>query len=123
MNQQAGERGAIDHDAPDSPESKLLGSPLQEAGELAKLASPLTHVTADDPPMLLVHGTEDRVVPWQQSDLLHKRLRQANVRSTLKLAPGAGHGGFSTRIRTECYDFFDTVLQPRAEKQLNDEQG
>lgn len=57
-----------------------------------RLASPLTHVTADDPPMLLLHGDADTVVPFEQAELMEKGLRAAGVAVRLLRVPGGGHG-------------------------------
>jgi acetyl esterase/lipase len=46
-----------------------------------QLASPLTHLHADVPPILLVHGMEDRVVAIEQSRRFAARLRQAGART------------------------------------------
>jgi acetyl esterase/lipase len=45
---------------PAGPLYKLFGGPLKDKQALAKEASPVTYVTADDPPFLIMHGTEDR---------------------------------------------------------------
>lgn len=71
------------------PVFRLLGG----SAELGKLASPTTHVSAGDPPFLILHGTADRVVPVEQSRILHERLTQAGVESELIVLDGAGHGG------------------------------
>lgn len=42
-------------------------------------ASPITYVTPDDPPFLLIHGDQDEVVPFEQSQLMYDRLVQTNV--------------------------------------------
>lgn len=53
--------------------NRLMGFEVKSNGEKVKLASPLTLVTDSFPPVLLVHGTNDSIVPYQQSvDLLHK---------------------------------------------------
>ncbi len=62
-----------------------------EAGTF-RLASPLTHITADDPPMLLMHGDADTVVPFEQAELMEKGLRAAGVPVRLLKVPGGGHG-------------------------------
>jgi acetyl esterase/lipase len=71
--------GVIDHFAPDSPESLFLGGPAGERAETARLASPLTYVDAGDPPMLITHGENDRLVPVEQSELLYEALKKAGV--------------------------------------------
>ncbi len=66
---------------PDSPEMRI-----------ARDASPVSHVTPDDPPILLIHGDKDDVVPYDQSVNFAKKLSQAGVPSKLIRVPGAGHG-------------------------------
>jgi acetyl esterase/lipase len=55
-------------------------------------ASPVTHVTADDAPMLLFHGDEDDIVPVQQSELMEATLRKAGVDVRFVKVPGGKHG-------------------------------
>jgi acetyl esterase/lipase len=54
-------------------------------------ASPITHVTADTPPFLLIHGDRDAVVPVEQSQLMYDRLMQANVPAQVVIVKNAGH--------------------------------
>jgi acetyl esterase/lipase len=54
-------------------------------------ASPITHVTPDAPPFLLVHGTADRLVPFAQSEALHAALTAAGVEARLVRVDGAQH--------------------------------
>jgi len=42
--------------ASDSPESLLIGGPAQEKKQRCQRANPITYVTSDDPPFLIVHG-------------------------------------------------------------------
>lgn len=85
----------LDHDAAESPESKLVGGPLQETRKVALSASPITHVSKDDPPMLSIHGTDDPLVPYNQSVILDQALREVGCNSTLITVKGGGHGGFN----------------------------
>ena len=55
-------------------------------------ASPVHHVSGDDPPTLLIHGDADAVVPIEHSEILAKRLRQAGVVVEVLTIPGGGHG-------------------------------
>lgn len=93
MGQQSGPHSMIKHDAADSPESKLMGGPIQEKRELAKTANPLTYIDKKDPPFLILHGDNDQLVPLGQSTKLAKALIDAGVEVTMKTIPGAGHGG------------------------------
>ncbi len=81
------------HAGAGSPESALLGGPASEKPETAKAASPVSHVTPDDPPFLIVHGDTDRTVPPDQSRRMDAALRKAGVKSELIFLPGSGHGG------------------------------
>jgi acetyl esterase/lipase len=54
-------------------------------------ASPITHVTPDDPPFLFIHGDRDEVVPFEQSQLIYDRLVQTNVPAQLVIVKNAGH--------------------------------
>lgn len=55
-------------------------------------ASPITYVTADDPPFLLLHGDADKVVPFNQSEVFEAALRKANVKVKLIRVVGGAHG-------------------------------
>ncbi|MCS7167642.1 MAG: alpha/beta hydrolase [Gemmatales bacterium] len=99
---------------PKSVLAQLLGGTVEEKKELARLASPVTHASKDDPPFLILHGTADKVVPLAQSEYLENALRGAGVEVTLIRIDNAGHGGpqFNTpEIRKTISDFFDKHLR------------
>ena len=54
-------------------------------------ASPISHVTADDPPFLLIHGERDTLVPYEQSQLMYDRLVQTNVPAQLVIVQNGNH--------------------------------
>jgi acetyl esterase/lipase len=87
-------RSTMDHDAPNSPVAKLLGGPVQKNHDKAQRANPITYVTEDDPPFLIVHGDKDPLVPHSQSEILYDALKKADVEATLYIVRGGGHGGF-----------------------------
>ncbi len=102
------------HDAPDSPEAKLIGGPVQENKDKAARLSPLTYVSADDPPFLIVHGDQDPLVPLHQSQLLFDALKRAGTSVQLHTIHGAGHGrpGFDGKnIDDMVSAFFDQRLK------------
>lgn len=72
---------------------RLLGGSVDEHGGLARAASPINHVTPDDPPFLIMHGTADPEVDISQSRALHAALRAAGVDATLKEYAGEAHFG------------------------------
>jgi acetyl esterase/lipase len=83
------------HDLPDSPESELVGGPIQDNPQAVARANPVTYVRSDAAPFLIVHGDRDPLVPHHQSTLLDAALRQAGVPVSFYTVVGAGHGGFT----------------------------
>lgn len=109
-----------DPNDPDEPPSQLLGCTLPTCPDKAAAANPITYVTPDDPPFLLLHGTSDCLVPWQQSQILHQALRAAGVDSKLILLPFVGHADpvfLVPPIQDEVDEFLDEHLKtPRPRK-------
>lgn len=81
----------------------LLGDLPDQRVELAKLASPINHVDANDPPLLLVHGDQDPQMPINQAHELQGRYRKAGLPVRFDVLYGAAHGGkaFYTNERIE----------------------
>lgn len=75
-----------------SPESKLLGCQVTVCHDAVTRASPVTYAAHNVPPMLLLHGQQDILVPWQQSQLLYEALRKSCRDVTMVLLPRPGHG-------------------------------
>jgi acetyl esterase/lipase len=88
--------GTMDHNAPDSPESQLLGIPIQEHPDLVAKANPISYISRqkaqDIPPFLIMHGADDLTVIPNQSNLLHDALVKAGANTTLVILEGLGHG-------------------------------
>jgi acetyl esterase/lipase len=83
----------LDANSPNMPPSLLMGCAIQQCREKTATANPITYVTPDDPPFLIVHGMHDCLVPWKQSVILQEALEQAGVQSQLVLIPHGEHGG------------------------------
>lgn len=88
-------KGVPDHDAANSPESELVGKQITQAANLVKRASPATYISPNDPPIFIEHGTEDQLVPTEQSKNFYADLVKVmgKDRVTLTLLTGARHGG------------------------------
>jgi len=114
MSKYAPKDGPFDHDAADSPESLLIGGAVQQNKDKAAKASPLTYISKDDPPFLIMHGDKDNIVPYQQSEQLRDALQQAGVPVTLKIIPGAGHGFAGPDIGKQVTEFFEAHLRQRS---------
>ena len=82
--------GAADP-GPESREARLLGAPAASVPDLARQASPVTHAHAGAPPILLLHGTVDDLVPAAQSIRLAEALGRVGAVVELELVPGATH--------------------------------
>lgn len=107
------------HDDAKSPESLLVGGAIQEHPELVRRADPITYVTSDDPPFLIVHGDKDPLVPHNQSELLAAALKENGVEHTLHTAKGGGHGNggefTSPELLQMVKDFLDEKIGVSAE--------
>jgi acetyl esterase/lipase len=71
----------------------FLGGQPTELPEVAKLASPVTHVDPTDPPLWLIHGEADPQMPIEQSRQLAELSRQTGLPVDFEVIPGGRHGG------------------------------
>lgn len=105
-------------DNPIHPVALLLGARVEERLALARRASPVTYVEADNPPTLLFHGKADPIVPVEQSLILAHKLKAHSVPTRLILTDG-GHAFtlYPDRV-DDILNFFETVpsLKGRAMK-------
>jgi len=84
-----------DHTLPDSPEGCLIGrKPVLEHPELAGQTNPMNYLCADveTPPVLIMHGSRDQLVPFNQSCLLYSCLKELGKEVELYKLEGAYHG-------------------------------
>jgi acetyl esterase/lipase len=71
----------------------FLGAQPSEKPELARLASPVFHVNAKSPPLLLIHGDEDPQAPFEQSQEMEAAYKKAGARVQFEVIRGGLHGG------------------------------
>lgn len=89
--------GPADLTQPFSPSSfqgimiRLVFGTADPSSKALKLGSPVTYVSGDDPPFLIIHGQEDTVVPPSQSAILFRRLTAAGVPGDLIMVANADH--------------------------------
>ncbi len=108
MNEQG---SSMDHNAADSPEALLIGGAIQKHKDKAIAASPISYVSKDDEPILIIHGTEDPLVPYQQSVDFEKALESKGVDVTLITVKKGGHGkGFPPKANELALQFFRNYL-------------
>jgi acetyl esterase/lipase len=79
--------------------------------EIGRKISPVYHLTKDSPPVLIIHGDADRLVPIQQAELIIAKLKDNNVPCELVVKKGAAHGwlGMDKDVATLA-DWFDKYL-------------
>lgn len=96
--------------------TSFIGASYDDAADIYKQASPLTHVTADDPPTLTLHGTIDSLVPVRQADRLVEKLKQCRVDAPYERLEGWPHAMDAAQVVNDyCFDamlkFFDQHLK------------
>jgi acetyl esterase/lipase len=106
----SGAFGFVDYDpywrrfVPITDEEKILA--------LGRQISPITHISSDDPPTLIIHGDKDWLVPIQQSETFIAKLKAAGVEAKLVVKPGAEHGWANmTEEQKQIADWFDAHLK------------
>ena len=99
------------HDAADSPESRLIGGPIQQSKEKVAKANPITYITKNTPPFLIAHGDSDPLVPHHQSELLEAALKKVEVPVTFYTVKGGGHGFRDATADSMRREFFAKYLK------------
>lgn len=80
--------------------------------EIARQVSPVTWVSADDPPIMLIHGDKDFLVPKQQSEILAEKLQAVNVTHKLLIKEGGSHGWRNREVEEANFiTWFNTYLK------------
>ncbi|MEI7436737.1 MAG: alpha/beta hydrolase [bacterium] len=87
-----------------------LGGPVTRYQKLARLVSPLSHVSARCAPMLIVHGEADGTVPVGESRMFYKALQAAGADAVLHVLPEVGHGWDARLTDDLVVSFFKTKL-------------
>jgi acetyl esterase/lipase len=96
------------------PVSELLGGPIEEKTELAKAASPITYVSKDAAPILIVHGTADATVPLAQVESFYAAMKKVGADATFITILDGTHsvppsGG--PKLKKRVLAFFDKYLR------------
>ena len=104
-----------------SHEAGILFGVKQADKDMLKLASPVTYITPDDPPILILHGDKDSTVDLKQSELFFNALAAAGVHTELVIVQDGEHGfvpvGVDFTIPTRgqitqiMIEFFDKYLK------------
>jgi acetyl esterase/lipase len=98
---------------------RLLGAAPEDNEAAARLASPVFHVDRADPPLLMLHGDQDRQMPINQSHELEAAYEAAGAAVALTVVHGAGHGGdefFSASNVENVAAFLDAEIKAKRER-------
>lgn len=76
-----------------------------------KEVSPINLVTSDDPPVSIIHGNKDMLVPLQQSESIIAKLKAAGVPNELFIREGGNHGWANMEVEEKRFIiWFDKYL-------------
>ena len=93
----------------------VFGKEAKTDATIYKKASPITYVDKKSPPVLILHGTFDLIVPIKHSESLRKKMTDAGATVQLMTVPFGGHGGWSAKEMakptTEMFKFLDKHLK------------
>jgi acetyl esterase/lipase len=116
QNQNTGVTYFLDHDA--TPEGAMLGGNLKDSTTSMinnlTMQNPLTHITAATPPIYMLHGTTDNLVPWPQSQIMVNKVNEfVPNKAVFNQVAGRGHEDFpaaANQITITILDFLDATL-------------
>ncbi len=79
---------------------------------IAKQISPINSVSSDDPPVIIIHGDKDMLVPKQQSESIIEKFKEAKVPNNLIIKEGGSHGWKDMQVEEKFFvDWFDKYLK------------
>jgi acetyl esterase/lipase len=99
------------HD-PNGDVAKLIGGPVESNVDKAIAASPMTYLDKNCPPIFLLHGGADTLVPPEQSQIFYAAARRLGIDAQLIIVPHKGHGIIAPPPAAEAaYRFFGKYLK------------
>lgn len=97
----------------DSAYLKAVVGNSSQPSELLRLCSPINYITASSPPVITIHGDQDKSAPYEEAPLLKERLDKFGVKNYLYTVKGKKHGNFDgsemTAIYKEIWKFLEEV--------------
>lgn len=82
---------------------KQVAGDSSHADSIFRLSSPVNYITGASPPVITIHGDQDRSAPYDQAPLLHDQLKRAGVKNYLFTVKGKKHGNFNANEMTAIY--------------------
>jgi len=91
----------------------FMGGTRRALGDAYLEASPISHVSPDDPPILLYHGDADELVPIGFASKMHRKLQETGVDCEYVVLPGRSHimAFVDTQGIRRSIEFFDRYLK------------
>lgn len=93
--------GCLTHNVATSPESRLVGCDIQTCPDKVQAANPLKYISRSDPPMMILHGNSDPLVPHNQGEQLYMALNKACRDAVFISLPKAGHGPWNAFLTND----------------------
>jgi len=94
--------GTACHDSEGSPESRLVGCAIQTCPDKVQAANPLRYITGADPPIMILHGNSDQLVPHNQGEQLYMALNKACKEAVFISLPKAPHGNWNGFLTSDA---------------------
>lgn len=113
VNDDPNVRNIFKFNTPSDPYSELIGTNLSDKAK-TDAVSPIHYVSPDNPPILILHGTHDALVPYAQSEEFAAASKAQGVTVLLQKLPGSGHGGGAfgkPQVGALIQNFFDKYLK------------
>ena len=82
---------------------KQVAGDSANAQNIFRLTSPINYVNSSSPPVITIHGDQDKAAPFDQAPLLHKKLSAMKVKNYLFIVTGKKHGNFDATDMTAIY--------------------
>lgn len=79
--------------------------------DLAKVLSPINYIDKSTPPVFIVHGDADGIVPVGHSQLLYQKLKDNSIKTEIFIIPGGKHGNFGQESNQEINNRLGAFLQ------------
>jgi len=107
--------GTACHDSEASPESQLVGCAIQTCPEKVRAASPMQYITPADPPIMILHGDSDQLVPHNQGEQLYMALNKSCKEAIFISLPKAPHGNWNGFLTNDGLREASTMRSTSAE--------
>jgi acetyl esterase/lipase len=105
-------RPAFDYHELDTKQNRFIRiTDKEKLRAISRQVSPITHVTGETPPTLIIHGDKDSLVPIQQAHVIMAKFKEMGVTAKLIVKEGAVHGWKIDKDVPVIADWFDKYLQ------------